>query len=123
MKRFAAMLLFAVSSAALAEEPGFCKSMCASEKRTCIVDAQARLKKEGYLLHDAPARNPLALTARLDMHSSDGGALQQSGETNRRMEQAGICDTAYQRCERGCKLPAPAKGAAPAKAVSQTAKD
>jgi hypothetical protein len=103
MKSFAAlMILLGFSSASFADEPAFCKSVCSSEKTTCRADAQARQQKEGLLPTNVPEKNPFARTAQIQMRSDDGGALEQAGDTHRRMTQAGVCEKDYQRCTQAC---------------------
>nr|WP_314545371.1 hypothetical protein [uncultured Massilia sp.] len=110
MKRFAVlMILLGLSSASFAEEPAFCKSVCASEKTTCRADAQASEKSEGLLPTNVPEKNPFARTAQIQVRSDDGGALEKAGNDHRRMSRVGACEDTYQRCTRGCGTSAKAK--------------
>jgi hypothetical protein len=106
MKRLALLMILAgLSGACLAEEPAFCKSMCASEKNQCRANGLAKLDRDGHLLADMPEKNPLARTAQVQLRSDDAGSLEKSGYQHRRMERASGCDDAYQRCTRGCNAP------------------
>lgn len=110
MKRLAIVtILLGLSSASFAEEPAFCTSMCASEKNTCRIDAQASEKSEGLLPTNVPEKNPFARTAQLQMRSDDGGALDKAGNDQRRMSRVRACEDTYQRCTRGCSQPAKPK--------------
>ncbi len=109
MKRLAAsMILLGLASAALADEPAFCKSVCNAERTTCRADAQSRLENESLLPTNTPEKNPFARTAQVQMASGDGGALERAGDTHRRMAGVGACEETYQRCTRGCSAPAKA---------------
>lgn len=99
------MLLAGLSGASLADEPAFCKSMCASEKNQCLSNVTALEKKEGLLPTGGPDKNPYARTAQIDMRSTDGGSLARAGDDYRRQSRNGSCDTAFQRCTRGCNVP------------------
>jgi hypothetical protein len=106
MKRFAAlMILLGVAGTSFADEPAFCKSMCASDKTQCLAGAKTRQEREGLLANDTPDKNPYARTAQVQMRSSDNGSLEQSGYQHRRMEGAAACDGAFQRCTRACSVP------------------
>jgi hypothetical protein len=106
MKRLAVLMILAgLSSACLADDPAFCKSMCVSEKNQCRANTLAKQDKEGRLLADMPEKNPLARTAQVQLRSDDAGSLEKSGYQHRRMEGASVCDDAYQRCTRGCNAP------------------
>jgi hypothetical protein len=106
MKRLAALtILLGLSSASFADEPAFCKSVCASEKTTCRADAQASEKSEGLLPTNVPDKNPFARTAQIQVRSDDGGALEKAGNDHRRMSRIGACEKTYQQCTRGCSAP------------------
>jgi len=105
MKRFAEfMILLGVAGTSLADEPAFCKSMCSSEKTQCLASAKTRQDKEGLLPTDMPEKNPFARTAQVQMRSSDNGSLEKSGYQHRRQEGVASCDSAFQRCTRGCSV-------------------
>jgi hypothetical protein len=106
MKRLAVLMILAgLSGVCLAEEPAFCKSMCASENNQCRAAALAREEKEGRLPTDLPEKNPFARTAQVQMGSSDAGSLEKSGYEHRRMSRAAACEDAWQRCTRSCNVP------------------
>jgi hypothetical protein len=103
MKRLAVSLLLAgLSGVCFADQPAFCTSMCASSKSQCLSNVTALSNKEGLLPTGGPDKNPYARTAQVDMRASDGGSLARAGDDYRRQERAGSCDTAFQRCTRGC---------------------
>jgi hypothetical protein len=109
MKRLAVLtILLGLSSASFAEEPAFCKSVCASERNSCRADAQASEKSEGLLPTNVPEKNPFARTAQIQMRSDDGGALEKAGNDHRRLSRNRACEDTYQRCTRGCSVPAKA---------------
>jgi len=107
MKRLAVLMLLAgLSGTALADDPAFCKSMCTSDKNQCLADIQTTEKREAaFAATDTPDKNPFARTAQVQMRSSDNGSLERNGNQYRREARAGACDTAYQRCTRGCAAP------------------
>lgn len=106
------MMLLGFSGAGVADEPAFCKSVCASERTTCRAEAQARLQKEGLLPTDTPEKNPFARTAQVQMRSDDAGALAHAGDQHRRMAGASACEDGYRRCTRACSPPKDAAGKA-----------
>ena len=112
MKRLALLIACLAASAAntcLADDPAFCKSMCASEQRSCHANAQLQPTEDGLLPSDTPDRNPLARTPQGEVRSPGSRALGASGDTNRRMARASACDTGYQACTRSCAQPNNAK--------------
>jgi len=120
MKRLAvAMILAGLSGACLADEPAFCKSMCASEKTQCLAAARTTEKHEALLADDATDKNPFARTAQVHARTGDNGALVRAGDQYRRETRAGSCDAALQRCTRACTVP---EGDAVGTVVSRHAK-
>ena len=108
MNRLAVLIAFLAASAAntcLAEDPAFCKSMCASEQRSCHANAQLQPKVERLMPSDTPDKNTFARTAQGEMQSSSSRALRASGDTNRRMARTSACETRYQACTRSCAQP------------------
>lgn len=109
MKRLALSIILAtaataaaVATPALAADPAFCTSMCASEQRECRADAQA-VPLEQRLTGSTPEfRNPLARTAQTAVPGQATRALDAAGDNGRRMARLGACDTALQRCTRSC---------------------
>lgn len=121
MKRFALLMtLLGIASAAFAEEPAFCKSMCSTEKTQCLTKAKVTEEKDGLLASSDTEKNPFARTAQLEMRSSDNGSLEKAGYEHRRMTRNGACNDAYQRCTRGCTVEA--KDDAVGKVVARHAK-
>lgn len=96
-----------LSTASLADEPGFCHSVCDSERRACRTDAQQLAMEDREDLLTTTEKNQLARNA------ANAGAPTQVGARaptdtalqNRRTKRIAACDTAYQRCERSCKAP------------------
>jgi hypothetical protein len=106
-----ALLGLTAAHACLAEEPAFCKSMCASEQRECKADARDKAENESFAPVTAPDKNPFARTAQGQVRTTDARALETAGYQSRRLAGAGACDTAYQRCTRSCEQPQNAGGA------------
>jgi hypothetical protein len=112
MNRLAALIALLAATAAntcLAEDPAFCKSMCASEQRSCHADAQLQPKEERLMPSDTPDKNPFARASQGEIQSSSSRALGASGDTNRRMARSSACATRYQACMRSCAQPNNAK--------------
>jgi hypothetical protein len=105
MKRnlYLAALLCAVSGSALADEPGMCKSMCASDQQTCRKDAVrlTDLDKDPFI---APYdKNSMANSARQgEVVPPTTRIAERQDFERRRSERTGRCDTAFQRCVRTC---------------------
>ncbi len=135
MKRSVILAILAaaasVATPALASDPAFCASMCASEQRECRAGAQA-LPLEQRLTASTPEyRNPLARTAQGAVPGQATRALDAAGDNGRRMARLGACDTALQRCTRSCATQPdgagrsplqqpPASAAAPAATAAQS---
>lgn len=109
MKRLALSIILAtvgsaavVATSALAADPAFCSSMCASEQRECRADAQALPLEQRITGSGAEYRNPLARTAKAAVSGQATRALDAAGDNGRRMARLGACDTALQRCTRSC---------------------
>ena len=96
-----------LSAAAFAADPGFCHSVCDSERRACKADAQQLAMEDREDLLTVQEKNQLARNA------ANTGAPTQVGVRapvdtalqNRRIKRVAACDTTYQRCERSCKAP------------------
>jgi hypothetical protein len=121
-----ALLIACLATAGIcrAEDPAFCKSMCASEQNACRADARLRAKEEPFTENDLPRRNPFARTAQEAVRTPDLRALDAAGDQSRRTQRLGSCDATYQRCTRGCAAsalaPAPARELTPASARANT---
>lgn len=105
MKRLSLSIVFAVVGAngsALAADPAFCASMCASEQRTCRANAQSAPPAERFGTPDMNQRNTLARTAQGEVPGPATRALDAAGDNGRRMARLGTCDSAFQQCARGC---------------------
>jgi hypothetical protein len=108
MHRFALLIACLAATAAntcLAEDPAFCKSMCASEQRSCHANAQLQPKEERLMPSDTPDKNPFARASQGEVQSPSSRALGASGDTNRRMARSSACETRYQACTRSCAQP------------------
>jgi hypothetical protein len=106
-----ALLGMTAANACLAEDPAFCKSMCASEQRACHANAQLQPREERLMPSDTPDKNPFARTAQGEVQTSGMRALDASGNTNRRLARGSSCDSGYQACTRACQKPQNADGA------------
>jgi hypothetical protein len=93
-----------VAKPALAADPAFCTSMCASEQRECRAGAQALPLEQRLTGSTAEYRNPLARTAQSAVPGQATRALDAAGDDGRRMARLGACDTALQRCTRACTV-------------------
>jgi len=95
------------SHAALAADPGFCHSVCDSERRACKADVQQLAAEDGEGLLVMGEKNELARTAsRTGAPSSEPvRAGERSAVANRRIQRTAACESTYQRCERSCKAP------------------
>lgn len=93
------------TSASMAADPAFCKSLCSTEQRTCRADAQLQPKEERFMPADTPDRNPYARTAQGEVAGQGAVALRANGDNNRRMDRTGACDATYARCTRACAAP------------------
>ena len=101
------------SQAAFAADPGFCHSVCDSERRACKADVQQLAAEDGEGLLVMGEKNELARTAsRTGAPSSEPvRAGERSAVANRRIQRTAACESTYQRCERSCTAPE-AKGPA-----------
>jgi len=121
MKRFTLLMtLLGIATAAFAEEPAFCTSMCSSEKKACLANVDVADSKDNVLATNSTDKNPFARTAQLEMRSSDNGSLDKVGYQHRRMTRNAACNDAWQRCTRSCTVDA--KDDAVGKVVARHAK-
>ena len=95
------------SHAVLAAEPGFCHSVCDSERRACKADVQQLAAEDGEGLLVMREKNELARTAsRTGAPSTEPvRAVEQKAVQNRRIQRTAACENTYQRCERACTAP------------------
>lgn len=114
MKRSALSIAVAIMGAAapaLAADPAFCTSMCASVQRECRAGAQARPLEERFTPATVEQRNPLARTVQGAVPGQATRALDAAGDNGRRMARLDACDSALQRCTRSCAVqPGAAEG-------------
>ena len=91
--------------AAFAADPGFCHSVCDSERRACKADVQQLAAEDGEGLLVMQEKNLLARTAaKTGAPSSESArANEHSAVQSRRIARTAACESTYQRCERGCK--------------------
>ena len=99
---FIACLAATAANACLAEEPAFCKSMCASEQGQCRANAQLQPKEE-RLMPPAPSKNQMARTAAGGLRGYDERALNEDGASFRRLARGSACEAGYQQCTRDCE--------------------
>jgi len=119
MKRFSllAILMGAMwAGAACAADAGMCKSMCSTERNECRAQVRGLAADDGKSLLEMNERNPMARAAQERVPAPAERALDNAGTQTRRLDKAGQCEEAYQRCVRACAAPAdpilvkPAKG-------------
>jgi hypothetical protein len=102
----AALLAAALPSVHAAEEAGFCKSMCGSERQECKAIARKATSNDDRFDRAEPGKNPFAHTAShsqgqsADMNAADNAAYQR-----RQSERFGMCEDKYLRCTRACGVP------------------
>lgn len=96
-----------LSTTVLAADPGFCHSVCDSERRACKADAQQLAAEDGEGLLAMQERNELARTAaRTGAPTSEAVRMgEHTAVQNRRIQRTAACVSTYQRCERACKAP------------------
>jgi len=105
MKRSTLSIVVAIMGAAgpaLAADPAFCTSMCASEQRECRAGAQATPLGDRFAAATVEQRNPLARTVQGAVPGQATRALDAAGDNGRRMARLDACDSALQRCTRSC---------------------
>jgi len=107
-------------AAAPADDPAFCKSMCASEQNACRAEARAQLNDERIAQHDLPERNPFARTAQQQVARPEMRALDAVGDQSRKQQRIGSCDSTYQRCTQGCAARAAGPALTPTPARADT---
>jgi hypothetical protein len=90
-----------------AEDAGFCKSMCTSERQECRALARKATSNDELVSdREVSQKNPFANTAgNLQGQSVDQRAADNAGFHRRQSERYGTCDDKYQRCTRACSVP------------------
>ncbi|CAH0291060.1 hypothetical protein SRABI118_04075 [Massilia sp. Bi118] len=109
----AALCAAALPSAWAAEDAGFCKSMCGSERQECRATARKATGNDDLLERGTVEKNPFANTAsHAQGQSEQMRAADQASFHKRQSERYGVCEDKYLRCTRTCSIPAkPAGGA------------
>jgi hypothetical protein len=101
----ATLFAAAIPAAQAADEPGFCKSMCGSERQECRATARKMTGNDGLLERQPPEKNPFANTA---SHAQGQSAHEQAagneGFQRRQSERFGACEDSYLRCSRSCTV-------------------
>jgi len=106
----ALLLAAALPSTHAADDAGFCKSMCGSERQECRAAARRATGNDELIGRTEPGKNPFANTASHsqgqseDMRAADGAAYHR-----RQSERVGACEDNYLRCTRACSVPVKAK--------------
>ena len=103
----AALAGWLLSAAAYAADPGFCHSVCDSERRACKADVAQLAAEDGDGLLVMQEKNQLARTASKTGAPSSAPALagERQAVQNRRIQRTAACESTYQRCERSCRAP------------------
>ena len=110
----AALLAAAIPSVRAADDAGFCKSMCGSERQECKATARKATSNDELIGESVSQKNPFANTASHSQGQSVQEQLADSDSFHRRQsERIGACEDKYLRCTRACS--APPKAAKPAR--------
>jgi hypothetical protein len=102
----AVLLAAAIPSAWSAEDAGFCKSMCSSERQECRADARRATGNDDLLERGPAEKNPFANTASHTQGQSE--QMRAAGNASfqkRQSERFGVCEDKYLRCTRACSIP------------------
>jgi hypothetical protein len=103
-----AILLCAVARIAVADDPGMCKSLCASEQQACRKDAAKLTGLDKMPLIGNDEKNPLARDASRGAVASVPARIAEADDfQKRKAERTGHCTTAFQGCTRTCGATAP----------------
>jgi hypothetical protein len=107
----AALFAAAVPAAQAADEPGFCKSMCGSERQECKATARRMTGNDTLLERSATdEKNPFANTAgHIQGQSEQARVAANDSFLRRHSERTGACEDAYLRCTRSCTVQDKAK--------------
>jgi hypothetical protein len=108
----AALFAALLPAAQAAEDAGFCKSMCSSERQECRAAARKATSVLDLPDRGLPEKNPLANTAsHVQTPSAQEHAADSASFQKRQSERYGVCEDKYQRCTRACSVPVkPARG-------------
>jgi hypothetical protein len=107
----AALFAAAIPAAAqAADEPGFCKSMCGSERQECKVTARKMTGNDDLLERSTTEKNPFANTASHTQGQTEQARVAANASFHRRQsERIGACEETYLRCTRSCTVQDKAK--------------
>jgi hypothetical protein len=108
----AALFAAVVPSTWAAEDAGFCKSMCGSERQECRASARKATSNDDLLDNGPGVKNPFANTAsHVQGQSEQMRAADRDSFQKRQSERYGVCEDKYLRCTRACSIrPKPARG-------------
>lgn len=108
----AALFAALAPAAQAAEDAGFCKSMCGSERQQCRAAARKATNNDELLERGPEDKNPFANTAgHVQGQSEQERAAGSASFHKRQSERYGVCEDKYQGCTRACSIPArPARG-------------
>lgn len=107
IKLLMALLGMSLCTASFAEEPGLCKSMCASDKQECRGKAKRLTELDREVLVAPDSKNPFERTNSQGAVAAPEARAREQADANRRVsERNGQCDVTYLRCTRACDTPA-----------------
>ncbi|MGB9110578.1 MAG: hypothetical protein WCC39_17965 [Telluria sp.] len=108
---FAALYAAAVFAAQATDAPGFCKSMCGSERQACKATAHKMTGNDDLLERSTVEKNPYANTAsHTQGQSEQARAADNASFQRRKSEREGACEDTYARCTRACSVQDKARG-------------
>ena len=106
----ATLLAAAIPALQAADEPGFCKSMCGSERQECKATARKMTANDDLIDRPAEDKNPFANTASHAQGQSEQARIADNASYHRRQsERFGACEDKYLRCTRACTVQDKAK--------------
>jgi hypothetical protein len=106
----AALFATALPAAQAADEPGFCKSMCGSERQECKATARKMTGNDDLLERSTTEKNPFANTASHTQGQTEQARVADNASFHRRQsERVGACEDTYLRCTRSCTVQDKAK--------------
>jgi hypothetical protein len=101
----AGLLAIVLPSVHAAEDAGFCKSMCTSERQECKATARKMTANDGLIGDAGPGKNPFANTASHSQgQSEDMRGADKDSFRRRQSERFGACEDKYLRCTRACTV-------------------
>jgi hypothetical protein len=101
----AALFAATIPAVHAADEPGFCKSMCGSERQECRTTARKMTSNDTLLEGPQAEKNPFANTASHTQGQSEQARVAGSDSYHRRQsERFGACEDTYLRCTRACSV-------------------